>query len=83
MRNSRRNRRTFEQRKNKFSIEKLDGAKMLQKAHLEIRVAHHDAAVALKAGRRKALSQSVSHHKVRTQRHCTNLTKCPKYNSRM
>ena len=49
-----------------FSREKLAGAKLLQKAHLEIGVAHHDAAVALKAGRRQALSQSVSHHKVRT-----------------
>ena len=66
MRNSRRNRRTFKQRKNKFSREKLAGAKMLQKAHLKIGVAHHDAAVALKARRRQALSQSVSHHKVRT-----------------
>ena len=72
MRNSRRNTRTFKQRKNKFRREKLAGAKMLQKAHLEIGVAHHDAAVALKAGRRQALSQSVSDHKVRTQRYQLN-----------
>ena len=37
--------------------------------HLEIGVAHHDAAVELKAWCRQALSQSVSHHEVCTQRH--------------
>ena len=66
MRNSRRNRRTFKQRKNKFSGEKLAGAKMLQQVHLKIGVSHHDAAVTLKARSRQALSQSVSYHKVCT-----------------
>ena len=53
-------------KENQFSREKLAGAKMLQKAHLKIGVSHHDAAVALKARRRQALSQSVSYHKVCT-----------------
>ena len=64
MRNSRLNERTVKQQK-KFSA----SAERVQKTHLEIRMTHHNAAVALKAGGRETPSEGVSDHKVGTQRH--------------
>ncbi len=36
----------------------------VQKTHLEIRMTHHNATVALKAGRGEALSEGVGDHEV-------------------
>jgi hypothetical protein len=64
MRNSRLNERTVKQQKNV-----LASTDRVQKTHLEIRMTHHNAAVALKSGGREAFGEGVSDHKVGTQRH--------------
>ena len=46
----------------------------VQKTHLEIRMTHHNAAVALKSGGREAFGEGVGDHKVGTQRHELNYT---------